>query len=354
MPTAKKLPSGSYRVRCYIGTDSSGKKITKSFTAPTKKEAEFLATQFLLEDTRSTTDFTFSQALNKYIDDRSSVLSPATLRDYKNRAKNDYNEIAKRRLNDLKEADIQKVVNNYAKNHAPKSTRNFSSLITSTFKAFRPNYALNLTLPQKVKTDPSLPTEDDIKKLLEHYRENDYDMFIAVQLAVFAPLRRSEISALESTDIVGNVIHVNKAMVKNDNNDWVIKTTKTVAGDRFVELPGFLIDVLTAQEGRVVKISPDNITSRFGRTLKRLGIPKVKFHSLRHYSASFQHAIGIPDAYIMARGGWNTDTVLKQVYRHALSEEQKKTNNLVNSSIETTFAISCHESCHDSEEKPIN
>ena len=43
MATAKKLPSGSYRVRVYD-------KITdkyKSFTAPTKREAERLANEYL-------------------------------------------------------------------------------------------------------------------------------------------------------------------------------------------------------------------------------------------------------------------------------------------------------------------
>ena len=37
MATAKKLPSGKYRVRSYSHTDSNGKKIYKSFTAATKK-----------------------------------------------------------------------------------------------------------------------------------------------------------------------------------------------------------------------------------------------------------------------------------------------------------------------------
>ena len=42
MATAKKLPSGSYRVRVYVGASANGKKKYKSITAPTKKEAERL------------------------------------------------------------------------------------------------------------------------------------------------------------------------------------------------------------------------------------------------------------------------------------------------------------------------
>ena len=43
MATAKKLPSGSYRVRAY---DKATRKY-KSFTAKTKKEAELMAAEWL-------------------------------------------------------------------------------------------------------------------------------------------------------------------------------------------------------------------------------------------------------------------------------------------------------------------
>ena len=49
-------------------------------------------------------------------------------------------------------------------------------------------------------------------------------------------------------------------------------------------------------------------------------------HDLRHYSASILHAIGIPDQYIMARGGWKTDNVMKRVYRDTLSDVEKEMN----------------------------
>lgn len=73
------------------------------------------------------------------------------------------------------------------------------------------------------------------------------------------------------------------------------------------------------------------ITNRFKDILERAGIPHFRFHDLRHYCASVQHAFGVPDAYIMQRDGWGNDRVLKEVYRHALkdkvSEMDDKANN---------------------------
>lgn len=40
MANAKKLPSGSWRVRAYIGKDENGKPIYKSFTGTDKRKVE--------------------------------------------------------------------------------------------------------------------------------------------------------------------------------------------------------------------------------------------------------------------------------------------------------------------------
>ena len=49
MATAKKLPSGSWRCQVYDYTDANGKRHYTSFTAPTKKEAEYKAAQFMVQ-----------------------------------------------------------------------------------------------------------------------------------------------------------------------------------------------------------------------------------------------------------------------------------------------------------------
>lgn len=72
----------------------------------------------------------------------------------------------------------------------------------------------------------------------------------------------------------------------------------------------------------MTSLTPDAISCRFTRLLKAAGLPHFRFHDLRHYCASIQHAIGIPDAYIMQRGGWGSDGVLKNVYRHALKDKE--------------------------------
>ena len=94
-------------------------------------------------------------------------------------------------------------------------------------------------MPQKIPPKLYIPTDDDIKKLIDSI-DND-DMMIAVLLAAFGPLRRSEICGLESTDFNGNVAHIQRAVVLDKNNNWVDKTTKSIAGNRYVPFPSFRV-----------------------------------------------------------------------------------------------------------------
>lgn len=148
-------------------------------------------------------------------------------------------------------------------------------------------------------------------------------MELAVYLAAFGTLRRSEICALTADDVKGNVISISKAMVNKGNSEWVVKTTKTVSSTRFIEMPTFVIEKLPTS-GRIVNISPDQITSRFERAFLKLNIQGFRFHDLRHYAASIMHAIGVPDQYIMQRGGWGSDRTLKAIYRGTITEYTQK------------------------------
>jgi len=53
-------------------------------------------------------------------------------------------------------------------------------------------------------------------------------------------------------------------------------------------------------------------------------LPRFRFHDLRHYQASILHAMGVPDKYIMERGGWKTDSTLKNIYQHTMDAKRQE------------------------------
>ena len=77
-------------------------------------------------------------------------------------------------------------------------------------------------------------------------------------------------------------------------------------------------------------MNPNTLCKMFKRKVDQLGLPMIRFHDLRHWCASTLHAQGVPDAYIMQRGGWSSDWVLKSVYRHTLDGDQQSMTALAN------------------------
>ena len=328
MATAKKLPSGSWRVQVFDYKDPNNKNHYKSFTASTKKEAEFLSLQWLNKKNEEITDITVYDSITRYIDSKRGVLSPSTVRIYEGMQRNYLSgKIGALHLKELDSTTVQIWISDLSKKLSPKSVRNAHALLTSTLDMFAPDLKIRTTLPARKKPELYTPSDNDIKKLLNHIEGKELE--IAVLLAAFGPLRRGEICALTSDDIKGNIVSVSKSMVLGPDNLWHVKQPKTYSSYRQIEFPDFVIEKLKGIDGEIIKATPEQITSRFRRAIRFAKLPHFRFHDLRHYSASIMHAIGVPDQYIMQRGGWQSDNIMKSVYRNVIDVESVKQNKKV-------------------------
>jgi integrase len=347
-PKKKKgvLPSGNVRVQVYLYTDDKGKRHYKSFVAPSRKEAKEMATRWKLDmkdtpieqynesEDDEDEDITVNQAIERYLSVKKGVLSPSTLRGYIGMQRQYFDGVfGHKRLSELSNPSVQIWISNLAsKQLSPKTVRNAYGLLSASLEMFAPDLTLKVKLPQKKRPDLYCPNDNDIKKLLEAIKGTDLE--IAVLLAAFGPLRRGEISALTDKNVDGKIIHVRDNMVKGPDNQWYIKQPKTDDSTRDVEMPAFVIDRISEKKGKLVDMNPDYITHRFGRVLKKIDIPHFRFHDLRHYAASIMHAIGIPDQYILQRGGWASDNIMKAVYRNVIDLESVRQNKKINKHFE--------------------
>lgn len=335
MTNAKKkntLPSGNCRIQVYDYTDLDGKKHYKSFTAPTKKLAKMAAAEWKAakEQNRITPDnLTVYDAAGRYIAAKKGALSPSTIVGYEKIRRNYLKgQIGMTRLPEIDSATVQIWISELSACLSPKSVRNAYGLLSAVLDMFSPGTQLHIKLPAAKKPALYCPNDTDIKKLLASIQGTDLEL--AVLLAAFGPLRRGEISALDSDHIRGNTVTVEFSMVLDENKSWVIKQPKTSGGYRTIEMPSFVIERLKQKKGRVVNLTPNQITQQFGRRLKQLDVPHFRFHDLRHYAASIMHVIGVPDQYILQRGGWASDNVMKTVYRNVIDLETARQNRKIN------------------------
>lgn len=328
MAKAKKLPSGSWRVQVFDYKDVDGKKHYKSFTGFTRCEAEFLAAQWAAGKADMLAEnITLYEAVTRYIDAKRGVLSPSTLVTYEQTQRCYFKDIGTTKLKDLSNTALQVWISDLSKDHNPKTVRNAHGLLSATIDMFAPDFRIKTTLPQRRKPDLYTPSDKDVQKLLEHVAEKELE--IAILLASFGPMRRGEICALTSDDIHGNIIDVNKSMVMGPDRVWSVKQPKTYSSYRQIEYPDFVIKKISGISGRIIKATPEQITSRFRRAVKFSEVPAFRFHDLRHYAASIMHAIGVPDQYILQRGGWASDNVMKTVYRNVIDIETARQNKKI-------------------------
>ena len=99
---------------------------------------------------------------------------------------------------------------------------------------------------------------------------------------------------------------------------WVINKTNTTASTREVVIPAEVAARIRLQ-GYIYKGYPGGITKFLYSAERALGIPHFSIHKLRHYFASKLSSINVPEADIMRMGGWETDHVMKSVYRHSMN-----------------------------------
>lgn len=327
-----QLPSGNIRIQRKVGTNPDGSRIMKSFTGRTRDEAEYKYRQYMLAPHPvKSSSLATQEAVRRYIQTKSGVLSPSTMKGYYSLLRNhiEGTVLGETDLMDITIANIQLWISDLSEELTPKTVRNANALLQASVEMFRPDFQYKVTLPQKIPTNLYCPSDDDVRRLLDEIRDKDHEMYRAVLLAAFGPMRRSEICALTSDDIHGNMVTVNKALVYDEVGARVVKTTKTVSSNRVIEYPDFVVDSLRGIKGRIITSAPDVLSNRFKRTVERIGGPHFRFHDLRHYSASIMHAIGIPDQYIMSRGGWASDIVMKRVYRNVIDiEEARQTKKI--------------------------
>lgn len=344
MAKPKQLPSGSWRALVYAGKDDKGKRLYESITAPTEKECNYAVLEYQLKKKgRSRPEnITLGEAMDRYINSNSNVFSPTTIREYTRSRKRDLQGLMNIKLEEITQERIQQEINQEAKTHSPKSVRNMHGLLSAVLDIYLPDFRLRTKLPQKVEPDIYVPSDDEIQKLITNIRGTE--LYKAVLLAAFGSLRRSEICALLSTDIADNCIYVSKAMVLDIHRQWVVKSTKTTASKRVVAFSDSIIHEFDGVQGRIVDLNPDQITKQFRIALRDSGVNHFKFHSLRHYQASILHAMGVPDKYIMERGGWKTSSTLNKVYKHTMDAKQKEVNSVINNHFDNLMQ---HEMQHE-------
>ena len=345
MAKARKLKSGAWQTRATKVIN--GQKVTKSFTINPKQtlgdsrkaklQSELLAREWAMSaENAETYGVTVGVALERYTKDRERVLSPSTITNYL-RLIPLFNSIRDIYISDLKNAEIQALVNEWSISVTSKTIRNRISFLLSALDYAECDRKFKIRYPVSTSKEIKAPDVEEVKKLLENAPD---DFKPVLYLAAFGAMRRGEISALKCGDVsrMANTIHVHADMVLK-GKFYVYKPFTKTGASGVITLPKFIIDSLPLTdnpEDFIFNMNPNVIGHKYDKLKKSLGLD-CNFHSLRHFAASFRSDLQIPKKYIEEVGRWRGSSVLDKVYDNALESNRRKYSEIVNDYIEENF-----------------
>lgn len=352
IPAIKQLPSGAYHCKVSMGKDETGKTVYLSITdydystvLLRAAEAKADRKQGRIDKAAGKANLSLGEAMRAYIDLKKAVTSPTTHRGYKTIAQNYLLDLQPLPIDSITAQQIQIGINKLAARLAPKTIRNIHGFLTAVFGVYRPDFNFSTTLPQKVKAEVLIPTEEEILRLFEITAGTD--MEIPVMLAACCGMRRSEICALKWSDIdfTRGTITIDQALVLNDEHEFVEKTTKTEAGTRTIRMFPFVAATLERykeshpDKGGYITIRPDGVSNRFYRIIRKHGFPHYCFHDLRHYTVSVMLSLGIPSNYIAGYVGHDGTRMIETVYGHLLASKKTTVEDQMQAYFSGVFAL---------------
>lgn len=318
VPKARKLPSGSWFVQLRL--DGQSIPITEATEKAAIAKAIAIKNGIIEHHKIPLADQTLTKAIDLWLEDNESRLSPATVRGYKTCQRSGFQSLMKMKCSKITEKTVSAAINTECKNFSAKTVVNRWRFISqvlewATEKRFSPS------LPQVVAKDRQFLDQEELDTFLKSIKGSNAEI---PALLALSSLRRSEIAALSwdkgDIDLKNRWIHVRGAMVPDKNHHMVTKSTnKNTSSHRDVPIIDPLLEALNAVEnktGPVVAMHPATILKRINKACQEAGVPEVGCHGLRHSFASLCHILNVPPQVAMEIGGWSDRATMDRIYTH--------------------------------------
>ncbi len=349
-----KRADGTWCSRIEIGRDANGKRIRKDIYGKTKKAVsdELMRQQTLkaggtlVADTqKNMTDY-----LNWWLDNAAALtVRPKTLEWYRQVCATHIKpKLGTVKLQKLAPVHVQTVIAEMARDKKSPRMRQivYALLHRSLVVAVKQgmvtrNVVEAVDRPTVPKHEITPMSAEQAGKFLAE-AESDR-LFAMYALALGTGMRQGELFGLEWADIdlKAGTLQVRRTLV-DIKGVFTTNEPKTDSGRRLIELPEFCVAALwnhkaqllaeglaanprvfTTPEGK--PLSRSSVThASFRHILKRAGITGIRFHDLRHTTASLLLAAGTHPKVVQERLGHSNISMTMDIYSHCLPSMQKE------------------------------
>lgn len=155
------------------------------------------------------------------------------------------------------------------------------------------------------------------------------DLFL---FALYTGLRTSELLGLNWTDVnlEQKTITIQRGLLELTGRQWILSDVKTRASRRTIGLPEPAIIALSRRQKKTGPVfrradgSPPSrsaLRSALIASCRRIGVPYIGMHGLRHQHCTMLAWAGVPIRVAQERMGHSTPEITLAIYMHALPED---------------------------------
>ncbi|HZW04533.1 MAG TPA: site-specific integrase, partial [Anaerolineaceae bacterium] len=202
-------------------------------------------------------------------------------------------------------------------------------------------------LPRYRQQEMQVLDEGEVARLLVAAQGSPYATLF--RLAVMTGMRLGELMGLRWADLSWQhgTLHVQRQVQRVDGQGWQFLEPKTRASRRIVPLSGPMLMALRAHQEqqqlqRELKgarwtengliftnsmgnpLDPSNMRKEFNRVLEFAGLPRVRFHDLRHTAASLMLNNHVPLIVAARMLGHQRPSVTLDIYGHLYHDKQSQ------------------------------
>ena len=374
--------NGTYLIRISCGTDAAGKPISKSrIFKPSKtnltyqklnREIDAFVKAFeeeiaLYGAAGKPERMRFAEFCEIYLDVKKSTLAPSTYPFYERIIREMLIPMfGTLQMKELRTYHVQQFIQYLTSERtrtdgadgtiSPSTVKRYTTVLRSVLTlAFKMEYidedigvTRRLELPKVETAEVEVYTMDEVNDILTAAETEPIHIRVLVEMALFTGLRRGEIVGLkwEDIDFEKRCLSVKRSIYKLRDGKAKEKIPKTKSSIRTIAIPDRLCAslmeyrvhqekhasflgsawqnlgyIFTEEDGYVM--NPQTPTKQFSKFLKRHNIRHLKFHGLRHTSATMLLANGCDIKTVSMRLG-HSDIETTNIYVHALESIDRR------------------------------
>jgi len=344
----------------------SGKRRQKRITARTKKEIEAKVAEIIQKSQAGFIDagkLTVREFFARWLETTAPTLRPVTQRRYHDLVRlHIVGGIGNLLLSKLTVADVQRLYGDRLQRLSPTTVRYIHAVLHHALDdavkwgLLARNVIDAVEPPKKARNEMHVWNVEQVARVLRAAADDPLEALW--RLAIYTGMRRGELLALKWSDLEleNAALSIQRSLSRGQTSRLEEGEPKSQSGRRRITLSPSVVESLKRHRIRQLEhrlaagdvyedrgyvfandtggyLHTNSLYRRFRDLVARAGVPSIRFHDLRHTSATLLLAEGVHGKIVQERLGHANIAMTLDLYSHVTADMQRQAADLLEASI---------------------